>query len=313
VQATAHSSGRNPGQRLIAVTLIGLISCGVASTAFAQMDLSGEWLQKMHQDSIERGAGPDIGDYTGMPINDADRMRGDSWTSSKWEQIEHECEPHPADYAPRGPGSMRVWADMDPATMTVTSWHTEIMWMQPTREIFMDERAHPPAFAPHTWQGYSTGHWNADMLEVDTDHLKEGWLRRNGLQRSEKAHMKEFVIRHEDYLTLVSIVHDPVFLTEPLIRSSEWVLDPGYRPIVSLCTPVGDVPHPKGWVAYELPGQNNALDEFAVKYGIPIEGVRGGAETLYPEYQERLLSLPVPTAAKPAHKAPASAAPKAPQ
>jgi hypothetical protein len=301
------------GHRLVAAALTALVLGGAASVAYAQMDLSGEWLQKMHQDAVERGAGPDIGDYTGMPINDADRMRGDSWTSSKWEQIEHECEPHPADYAPRGPGSMRVWADMDPGTMTVSSWHTEIMWMQPTREIFMDGRAHPPAFAPHTWQGYSTGHWNADMLEVDTDHLKEGWLRRNGLQRSEKAHMKEFVIRHEDVLTLVAIVHDPVYLTEPLIRSSEWVLDPGYHPIVSVCTPVGDVPHPKGWVAYELPGQNDALNEFAIKYGIPIEGVRGGAETIYPEYQQRLLSLPVPTAAKPARKAPAGAAPKGPQ
>lgn len=276
------------------LTLLVAAAVGAAAPARAQMDLSGEWLQKMHQDAPERGGGPDIGDYTGMPINDADRMRGDSWESSKWEQLEHECEPHPADYAPRGPGSMRVWADMDPHSMTVTSWHTEIMWMQPHRDLYMDARTHPPAFAPHTWQGYSTAHWNADMLEVDTDHMKEGWLRRNGLQRSDKAHMKEFFIRHEDYLTLVSIVHDPVFLTEPFIRSSNWVLDPGYHPIVSTCTPVGDVPHPKGWVAYILPGENTALQEFASTYGIPIEATRGGAETIYPEYQQRLLTLPMP-------------------
>ena len=301
------------GHRLVAAALTALVLGGAASVAYAQMDLSGEWLQKMHQDAVERGAGPDIGDYTACrstmriecAVTAGHRPNGSrSNTSvSLIPRTTHLAGREACVYGP-------TWI---PGTMTVSSWHTEIMWMQPTREIFMDGRAHPPAFAPHTWQGYSTGHWNADMLEVDTDHLKEGWLRRNGLQRSEKAHMKEFVIRHEDVLTLVAIVHDPVYLTEPLIRSSEWVLDPGYHPIVSVCTPVGDVPHPKGWVAYELPGQNDALNEFAIKYGIPIEGVRGGAETIYPEYQQRLLSLPVPTAAKPARKAPAGAAPKGPQ
>jgi hypothetical protein len=81
-----------------------------------------------------------------MPINEADRMRADSWDSEKWGQLEHECEPHPADYAPRGPGSMRVWADMDPHTMDVTTWHTEVMWIQPERAIYMDGRPRPPAY-----------------------------------------------------------------------------------------------------------------------------------------------------------------------
>src|SRR5579871_6421855 len=100
---------RNPAGRWAGIALMGLGGWGVAALALAQMDLSGEWGQKMHQDAPERGGGPDIGDYTGMPINAADRMRADTWSSSKWEQPEHECEPHPADYAPRGPGSMRVW------------------------------------------------------------------------------------------------------------------------------------------------------------------------------------------------------------
>jgi hypothetical protein len=258
------------------------------------MDLSGEWLQTVYQDEPERGGGPDIGDYTGMPINDADRMRADSWDSEKWEQLEHECEPHPADYSPRGPGSLRMWADMDPHTMEVTAWHTEIMWMQPMRVIYMGDHPHPPPYAAHTWQGFSTGTWVADMLKVSTDHLKEGWLRRNGLARSEKAHLTEFFIRHDDYLTLATIVHDPVYLTEPFIRTSNWVLDPGYQPIPSTCTPTLEVPHPQGWVAYQLPGKNSSLNDFAVQYGMPIAAARGGAETMYPEYQEKLQRMPVP-------------------
>lgn len=266
----------------------------VAPPAFAQMDLSGEWGQKVHQDEPERNGGPDIGDYTGIPINEADRMRADTWDSAKWEQLEHECEPHPADYAPRGPGSMRVWADMNPHTMEITAWHTEIMWMQPERTIYMDGRPHPSPDAAHTWQGFSTGEWVADMLKVQTDHLKEGWLRRNGLARSEKAHLTEFFIHHDNYLTLATVMHDPVYLTEPFIRTSNWALNPGYRPIPSTCTPTIEVEHPNGWVAYQLPGLNADLNDYAAQNGIPIEAARGGAETMYPEYLEKLRRLPVP-------------------
>ena len=50
----------------------------------AQVELSGQWRQKMQEDWPERSPGPHIGDYTGMPINDADRMRGDTWDAEKW-------------------------------------------------------------------------------------------------------------------------------------------------------------------------------------------------------------------------------------
>jgi hypothetical protein len=275
-----------------AMAVVSIVLFVLTTPAWSQMDLSGEWLQKIHEDEPARDV-PQIGDYTGLPLNDAARMRADTWEASRWDQPEHECEPHPADYAPRGPGSMRVWADMDPHTMQVSAWHTEIMEYAPTREIFMDGRAHPPSYAAHTWEGFSTGRWDADMLEVDTDHLKEGWPRRNGLPRSSKAHMKEFFIRHSDYLTLVAIIHDPVYFSVPYVVSSEWVADPGYHPIPSSCIPAVEVEHPKGWVAFNLPGQDPSL-EYARRYGIPLEAVRGGAETIRPEYQARLAHLPVP-------------------
>ena len=180
---------------------IGLL---LSVPCFAQMDLSGEWGQKVHEDAPERGAGPDIGDYTGLPINDRARMQADSWDAAKWLLPEHQCEPHPADYSVRGPGSMRIWADIDPLTQQITAWHTAIMWMNPERTIYMDGRAHPAEYAPHTWGGFSTGQWVADMLKVETTHLKEGWLRRNGLPRSEKATMTEYFIRHGDYFTSYS-------------------------------------------------------------------------------------------------------------
>ena len=287
--------------RIFAVAVAALVF--VPIHGFAQVDMSGEWQQKQHEDQPERGAGPEIGDYTGLPVNAEARARADAWDAEKWTQPEHECEPHPADYAPRGPGSMRIWADMNPLTMQIEAWHTELQWMQPQRTIYMDDRPHPPENAVHTWQGFSTGEWQGDMLKVTTTHIKEGWIRRNGLPRSDKAKLVEFYVRHGDYFTLVTIVHDPVYLTEPFIRTSNWILDLGYAPPPSTCIPAIEIEHPKGWVAYHLPGQNPFLSEYSQKYGIPQAAVEGGAETMYPEYQEKLRKMtpvPAPKDTKPA-------------
>jgi hypothetical protein len=37
-----------------------------------------------------------------------------------------------------------------------------------------------------------------------------------------------------------------------------------------------------------LPGTNTFLAEFPAKYGLPAEAARGGAETMYPEYQKKI-------------------------
>ena len=63
------------------------------------------------------------------------------------------------------------------------------------------------------------------MLTVTVTHLKEGYLRRNGLPRSDKATLTEHWIRNGDYLTVVTIVQDPVYLTEPFIRTTDYELN----------------------------------------------------------------------------------------
>ena len=52
------------------------------------------------------------------------------------------------------------------------------------RIIWLDGREHPPAEAPHTWMGFSTGEWHGRVLKVRTTHIKQGWHRRNGLPMS---------------------------------------------------------------------------------------------------------------------------------
>ena len=92
----------------------------------------------------------------------------------------------------------------------------------------MDGRPHPPEYAAHTWQGFSTGKWEGDMLTVTTTHLKIGWIRRNGIPRSDKAVLTEHWIRHDNNLTLVSIINDPVYSDRALHPHHR--LDAGSRP-----------------------------------------------------------------------------------
>ncbi len=126
------------------------------------------------------------------------------------------------------------------------------------------------------------------MLTITTTHLKTNYLRRNALPRSDRAIITEHWIRHGDVLTVVSITEDPVFLEEPLVHSTNWYLDPGQHLQPYGCEYGPEVPRPEGTVPNYLPGQNPFLHEFADFYGLPYEATRGGKETLYPEYQEKL-------------------------
>ncbi len=49
---------------------------------FGQYDLTGEWGARYHEDQAERIPGPELGDYLGLPITDAARLRGA--TAGRW-------------------------------------------------------------------------------------------------------------------------------------------------------------------------------------------------------------------------------------
>ena len=251
----------------------------------AQMDPTGEWAPQFHEDFLERIPGPDIGDYLGIPINDAARLRGDSWDASLLTLPENQCRPHPSDYAWRGPANLRIWKEIDRDTQKLIAYHTHISWQAPEQTIWMDGRPHPPASAAHTWQGFSTGKWDGDVLTITTTHLKEGWIRRNGIPRSENATITDHLFRHGDHLTVMVIVNDPEYLTEPFVRTTDFEYDARQEIAPYPCEAVVEIPRPRGTVPNHLPGDNNFLTEFATREKLPFAATRGGAETMYPEYR----------------------------
>jgi glyoxylase-like metal-dependent hydrolase (beta-lactamase superfamily II) len=212
-------------------------------------------------------------------------LRAESWDASILTLPEHQCKPHPSDYSPRGPANLRIWKEVDLKTQKIIAWRTHISWQAPERTIFMDGRPHPPAYAAHTWQGFSTGKWEGDILTVTTTHLKAGWIRRNGVPRSDRATVTEHFIRHEDQLTLVTTIDDPAYLTEPFIRSTDFVIDPRQQIEPYPCEAVEETTRATGAVPHYLPGANPFLGEFKAAHGISSGAERGGTETMYPEFR----------------------------
>ena len=258
----------------------------LAGWASAETDLSGEWVPRYHEDLPERIPGPALGEYHGIPLNDAARRRAESWSASILSVLEHQCVPHPADYATRGPSHMRIWKEIDRQTQALVAIRLHISAWATERRIWMDGRSHPPPHAAHTWQGFSTGVWNGNVLTVTTTHLKPAFIRRNGVPRSEGAVLREHFIRHGNTLTHVSVVHDPAFLTEPFIRSQNWVLSP-YQVIAPYpCDPAEESSLPRHAVPHYLPGQNPYLREYVERHQLSLDGVAGGARTMYPEFIE---------------------------
>jgi len=275
------------------------IAAGVvltAAPAAAQLNLSGDWGPRMHEDQPDRGPGPELGDYTGLPITDGARLSADSWDAARLTLREHQCKVHNGPYIFHGPLQVRIWEEKDPRTQVLTAIRIYISTYEQDRTIWMDGRPHPPEFAPHTWQGFSTGKWDGDILTVYTTHLKQEWIRRNGIPNSEKSTMIEHFIRHGNIMTHLVQWTDPVYLAEPLWRSEEFVLNE--RPAGNWLWPceyvdeIVDRPHSA--VPNYLPGRSPFAGDFAYRYGIPVEAANGGAETTYPEYQAKLRTLPKP-------------------
>jgi hypothetical protein len=266
-----------------------------AQPARAQMILTGEWSPRYHEDQPDRIPGPELGDYTGLPLTEGARVAADTWSASRLTVPEHQCKVHIAPYIYRGPMRFRVWEEKDPITQRIVAFKHYINTYEQERTIWMDGRPHPPEWAPHTWQGFSTGEWQGDILVVTTTHIKSEWIRRNGVPNSDQSTMIEHFIRHGNVLTHNVYWMDPVYLTEPLVRAEEFVLNEksGGGDWLWPCEYVEEVAErPRDEVPHFLPGKSPYIGDFAYRYGIPIDAANGGAETMYPEYMEKLRKLP---------------------
>ena len=284
-----------------------VVTAALAGPASAQVDLSGAWRPMLHEDLGHRldeaggapgiccAGGPAIGDYTGLPINAAARLKADSWDARVESAPERQTILQPGVYWALSPGGIRIQPVVDDTTqrlVALTIYRAGLAGST-SRVIWMDGRPHPPGHAAHTWQGFSTGTWRGHVLTVTTTHLKAGFIRRNGVPSSDTAIVTEQFMRHGSYLTLARVVQDPIYLDEPHMTSVTWQIDPAMQlPPSPSGTIVDEVPGAeKAYVPHHLPGTNAGLREYANSVRLPFEATRGGKETTYPEYQRILHAL----------------------
>ncbi len=277
--------------QLLALTGLLALVVGIRPVVRAQEDvraLSGE--------------GTHIGDYTGIPLNEAGRIRSITWDSSVWSEKERQAEPHQAQYYWQGGALTNV---LDPATGRIVAYTCCGLFGGAIRTIWMDGRPHPPEYAEHTWAGFNTGQWVGNVLTVTTTHMKTGMVNRNGTIASQKAVVTAHFVYRENgtVLTVLQFVDDPAYYSEPLVRSRDNNLP--FNPAGQLggggaaggpgagggniLEIIDEVQWPKGYVPSYALGSKHT--DWAESVGLPYEVSLGGAEQMYPEYLPKLRKL----------------------
>jgi len=83
---------------------LGVLS--LSAPAWAQIDLSGEWSVVRAEDNV---GNTELGDWVGIPMNDASRRRSTAWDASIQTLPEWQCRPHGSAYISRGPSALKIW------------------------------------------------------------------------------------------------------------------------------------------------------------------------------------------------------------
>jgi hypothetical protein len=271
------------------------VGFGATTASAQQTDLAGMWSATLgnHEELPLRGdPGVEVGEYVGIPLNEAARQHAESWMPTMHSLLEWQGRPHPVTYSMRAPRpDFRMGPIVDLRTEKLIGYTITGLFGRADRTIWLDGRPHPSKYAEHKWQGFSTGEWVDGVLKVTTTHIKYSFVHRNGIPLSPYAVMTEYYWRHGDLLTLAIFIEDPVYLTEPLLRTSTFKLDPTMTVPAALPFEIteelaslqrGQVP------AYPLGTKHT---EYAESHKIPFEASQGGAQTMYPEYVERLRRL----------------------
>ena len=275
----------------------GLILLAAQFGPSAPQDLTGTWRWISQEDERDRAPGAYPGDYRGLPLNDAARMRADTY-DEEWNSTSplNQCRSRGPTYQPKALDNMQIDKEVDPITRKLVAYRVSY-WKTPgERIIWLDGREPPSPYAKHSWDGFSSGKFQGDTLEITTTHLKDSFIRRNGVPSSFRATVIEQVSLEEPYLEWTFTVIDPDYLTEPLVRSATYVRDTTQQLPVYPCQPEEYQPGAKYRMPHYLLGENPYLTESAVKYKTPLEAARGGAETMYPEWQAAGKKLVPPSA-----------------
>ncbi len=276
--------------------LLSMATVLISGAVFAQgpgqqssgIDISGAWFTGGNIG--ESNAFVMLVEYGGIPLSEAGRLYALTWDSSRMTLRQQQCAQYDPTRLLHGGGNLRFWEERDPYTQKLIAIKLYGQITEGTRTVWMDGRPHPPPYAKHTFLGFSTGKYEGTTLTVYTTHTKRNWIRSNGEAISDQSTLVEHFIRHGDRITYVTVLTDPVYLAEPLIRSTD-MLRSNRNPDAWLYA-CDDGEQVLGRASDQVPnylfGQNPYLREYSEKRKVPMLGALGGPETMYPEFLDKL-------------------------
>ena len=284
------------GASLLPAALMALAAVLYCAAAPAQVDLSGNWVAESLEDPVEHtdGSIPDM--FAGLPLNDDGRQAGLTAPGGEMQELNRECQPWSAHYILIGPWGGRFAAVRNDQGHVIAWTLSSPAYDRLPMTIWMDGRAAPPPLALHTFEGFSSGRWQGATLVVNTSLLKDGYLEDNGLPSSNRETDVFFITRYGDELTILAVIRDPVYLEAPLVEGRTLKLLSGGSvtddPIL-YCMPAETVPgFTDGYhSAIELPPREQRQQAFLTGlYHLPLIATLGGAQTMYPQFQQKLRS-----------------------
>jgi hypothetical protein len=194
----------------------------------APIDLTGQWVAIVTEDWRFRMVLPPKGDFVGFQMTPAGLALANAWDPAKDEADGNQCRSYGAAAIMRQPGRIRIsWKDDSTLQIETDSGRQ-------TRLLHFGKVDDP---AEPTWQGVSRAEWimhgggragpvTNGSLKVVTTHMKEGYLRKNGIPYSAATTLTEhFDLLPEpdgsQWLVVESVVDDPEFhVTQPVTSSN---------------------------------------------------------------------------------------------
>jgi hypothetical protein len=118
--------------------------------------------------------------------------------------------------------------------------------------------------------------------------MKAGFLRKTGAPSSDEASVRMRFLRHGEYMTVVEIIEDPIYLAEPWILSRTFQQSANPLSVTGPPCVTTTEATTRETAPHYLPEKNPFVDELTKKYGVPRDAVLGKPETLYPEFKLKM-------------------------
>ena len=194
----------------------------------AAFDMTGYWVSIVDEDWRWRMLTPAKGDYISVPLNDAGLKVAEAWDPKKDEADGNQCKAYGAGNIMRMPERLHItWENASTMRMDIDAGTQS--------RLFHFDGSKWQQGATPDWQGDSVATWEKRRgvkggdLAVVTRHMRAGYLRKNGVPYSENMVLTEYYSRFEidgqSYMTVTSVVEEPLYLRDRFITSGQFKLE----------------------------------------------------------------------------------------